>query len=142
MNEISPLGMFTEYLGIPFAEKGRSRAGCDCWGLPRLIYLEQLGLELPSYADEYAPVNDSEREDIHQLLDAGRTCWARVALTDARPFDLLELASVTLHVGIVVVAGRMLHVQRGGDSHVVPYNSGAWLGRVLGCYRHARLIHG
>lgn len=30
---------WNEYVGLPFADKGRTREGCDCWGLVRLVPL-------------------------------------------------------------------------------------------------------
>jgi hypothetical protein len=45
-----PPGWAGEYVGIPFADPGRDRGGCDCWGLVRLILAEQAGLALPSLA--------------------------------------------------------------------------------------------
>ena len=41
------------YVGLPWADLGRDRTGCDCWGLARLVYAEQLGIALPSYSDAY-----------------------------------------------------------------------------------------
>lgn len=32
------------FIGIPFEDHGRARAGCDCWGLVCLIYQEELAI--------------------------------------------------------------------------------------------------
>jgi cell wall-associated NlpC family hydrolase len=37
----------TRYVGLPYRAGGRERDGLDCWGLIRLIYREQLGIDLP-----------------------------------------------------------------------------------------------
>ena len=39
----------SNFVGIPHADLGRDRAGCDCYGLLRLVYAEDLGIALPSF---------------------------------------------------------------------------------------------
>lgn len=43
-----------KYLGIPFQDKGCGFEGCDCYGLVRLVYREELGIELPCLGDAYS----------------------------------------------------------------------------------------
>lgn len=127
-----------DYIGLPFADRGRDRSGVDCWGLVRLVYGEMLGLHLPSYEEAYASV--SERAEIAALLTGA--CrgprWTLVASGEARAFDVVLFAARgrPLHVGVTVAHGEMLHVSAGHDSRIERYLGGAWLPRFLGHHRY------
>ena len=147
-----PPSWAAEYIGIPFLERGRDRAGCDCWGLVRLVLAERFGIEMPSYAGDYQTVADHGR--LADLIDHGRTnIWDEVwspylssvlcPLTTA-PGDLvlLRLHGLPIHVGVVAARGWMLHVEAKVDSVLERFDGMEWRNRVFGVYRHAALRSG
>jgi cell wall-associated NlpC family hydrolase len=102
-----------KYIGLPFLELGRDKSGCDCWGLVRIVYEEELGIALPSWSahktlNDRALVRD-ELEEAHKLFQK---------IESPEPFSLvLASSSVTvLHVGIATEDGRMLHTTKGKDA--------------------------
>ena len=138
-----------DYVGIPFLDLGRDRAGCDCWGLVRLVLTERAGLDLPSLATSYG----SERNvaSVSALVETTRIAgdWRRVEPGNERPLDAVELSTAVrtdagwtfgpLHVGVVVGSGWMLHVERATDAVLVRYGDPSMTRRVLGFWRHHRL---
>ncbi len=100
------------YIGIPFKSGGRDRSGVDCYGLVRLVYLEQAGAQLPSLDDLYkdalkaaeteplfvanVPLLLGERHENPKFLD--------VAV-------ILERGHPT-HLGVYVGGGFILHATR------------------------------
>src|SRR5690606_31436671 len=106
----APMSWANGYVGIPFRDRGRTRTGCDCWGLARLVYAGELRIGLPDYSGAYASVE--ERAEIAELLAAAeaRGPWRPVAVL--QPFDLLlyRRGQHRSHVGIAVGGGRMLHM--------------------------------
>lgn len=125
----------TPYLGIPFLEHGRDRAGCDCYGLLVLVYAELLGIELPAYSGAY--LNTDERAEIASLIGARKHVGVWVAVEDPEPFDvaLFRRGPYESHIGIVAAPGRMLHIP---DDHakIEDFRTGRWGGRLTGFYRH------
>lgn len=121
-------------VGIPWRDRGRDRDGCDCWGLVRLAYADGLGVDLPSYADDYADTND--RAALNALFAGERAPWRTVTAGADRPFDLVLMRERPWHVGLVVRRGLMLHMPEGQSSVVEPYTTGRHARRVEGIYRH------
>lgn len=126
------------YVGIPFAEHGRTRAGCDCWGLVHLVYAD-CGVQLPSYAEGYA--STLERAEIAALIAGAAVSrpWAEVppvAATRARDVVLFRRAGAPAHVGLAVAPGLMLHVSAGHAARLERYDDGRWQPRRAGIFRH------
>lgn len=133
-----------DYIGLPFADRGRDRNGVDCWGLVRLVYQEVWGVAMPAYDDGY--------------IDTGRTCFSdiAVALTDHcmasttwRRIDagaeavgdmaLFQIMGLPVHVGLVVASTKMIHAETGTNVVLDRYDGLRWGGRLIGFWRPAWL---
>jgi cell wall-associated NlpC family hydrolase len=129
------------YVGLPYADLGRDRDGLDCWGLVRLVYGEQLGIDLPDYSQAY--VSAAERSEVQAVIDGGEASgeWTRV---DAyRPFDLMVFRQGRLrcHVGLCFSQRLMLHIAQGHVSRLETFSAGHWSPRLTGVFRHRDQSH-
>jgi len=139
------------YVGIPFVDLGRDRAGCDCWGLVRLVLAEQAGIALPSLATCYR--SEANAAGVGDVVEAERCsgAWHRMGIGDEQPFDVVEMSGASrvpgsgwvfgpMHVGIVVTSGWLLHVERGTAAVLARYREDqAIRRRLLGFWRYGRL---
>jgi len=136
------------YIGIRFRPHGRDHDGCDCWGLCRLIWAEQFGLDVPSFATTYADVRDGAGVE-RTIRDNGTATetWRGVPAGQERPGDAVHMSGFTadfgkhaMHVGVVVTPGLLIHVERGTDAVIANYRRNRVIApRVLGFYRHQEL---
>ncbi len=126
------------HVGIPFADLGRSRDGCDCWGLACVIYREELGITLPAYLG-YASAD--ERGEVAALIGGAQTSalWVPVEGT-AIAFDIavFRRGHLSTHVGIVVTHGLMIHMAGEDAAKIEDYRTGPWRHRLTGHFRWAR----
>jgi cell wall-associated NlpC family hydrolase len=128
---------FNGYIGLPWRDRGRTTAGVDCWGLVRLVYAGELGIDLPDHADDYPHAGDAVT--VAALIELGRSDWAPVR-TMHEAADLVLMRQAPWHVGAVVGRGIMLHIPEHGTSCIEPYETGRWGNRVEGVYRHISMI--
>jgi cell wall-associated NlpC family hydrolase len=124
------------YIGLPFREHGRDRAGLDCWGLVRLVMAEQYGLHLPSFATRYRRTADSA--EIGRLVTAELPKWDDVKAGAEEEGDVvvLRLRGAPMHVGLVLGDGQMLHAEAGIDSAIERYCGPRWAERIYGFFRY------
>lgn len=125
-----------DFVGIPYASKGRSRAGCDCWGLVMLVY-RATGIDLPGYEAEY--LSSDERIEIAKIAarekDSSR--WQPVDLAEAQELDVLcfRRGRYDAHAAVYLKPGLMLHMVEDDCSKVERWGGGAWVHRLAGVYR-------
>jgi cell wall-associated NlpC family hydrolase len=127
------------YVGLPYAPKGRDRAGCDCWGLAMIIYHEELHIRLPAYRDY---TSDVEQAEIAALVAGATTSplWLPVEAA-ASPFDIaiFRRGRMDTHVGVIIQDGTMIHLAGEDCSKIENYTMGSWSHRLTGIYRHAEM---
>lgn len=124
------------FVGLSYVDRGRSFDGVDCYGLLRLVYSEMLGIELPSYHDQYA--TSADRKALGSLIAGELDPWTEVAAGDERGLDavLMRSGRDVMHIGLVAQPGRLLHIEEGATSRIEPYRSGKLRHRVIGFYRY------
>lgn len=129
------------WIGLPYADKGRGPDAYDCWGLVRVVFLEERRLALPDYRDAYEAAKD--HDSVAAAVRGGLADGWR-AVDRPRAFDLviLNIAARPWHCGVMVAADRFLHVMPpapGGAqafSCIERIDSPRWQRRVEGFYRH------
>lgn len=140
------LECWPELVGLPYVDRGRDRAGVDCWGLVTLGFDVLAGIELPSYAGLYASAG--EMAEIDGLISAAQAsaAWSAVPGYEVRPLDVVAFrrGHLTAHVGLVIDPRRsfMLHAAHGHGSRLEPWTAPIWISRLAGFYRHASLAGG
>ena len=124
-----------QYVDIPFKEKGRNRSGCDCWGLVRLIWGDQFGIQVPSFVNQYISTKDN---GIGSLVEENMDPWTPVPAGMETLGDgvLLRIEGRPKHVGIVLEPGRMIHCAQDVGTVIEKYRTKKWERRIIGFYRY------
>lgn len=129
------------YVGIPYVDFGRDRAGCDCWGLACLIYREELGITLPDYLGEYA--SPEEQGEIAALIAGAAISPIWIPVTGpAEAFDVavFRRGRLSSHLGVVIRPGLMIHMEGEDCAKLADYRSGRWSHRFNGLFRHVSRV--
>ena len=111
-------------------------AGLDCWGLFRLIYQEQLGIDLPTYGETSALDLRAVARKISAGCDGEK--WAVVEVPSAFDGVVMRLydRSWIGHVGVAIDAKRMIHIEAGIDAAVLQLNHFTVRDRIAGFRRY------
>ncbi|MCA3794579.1 MAG: hypothetical protein IOC66_20125 [Burkholderia sp.] len=125
---------YAKYIGLPF---GEGQGEVTCWSLVARIYRECLAIDLPAYGEISA----------RDLVRVARTMEARKddgwqAVERPQAFDVCLMraprgGAVVAHVGVMIDAQRVLHVEAASAAVVVPVKHFTVAGRILGYRRRA-----
>ena len=124
--------MFDDFIGIPFQDGGRTKAGCDCWGLVRLVY-SSLGVEVPDYkiscfaSSEVSDAVEENRYKWHRILKPVTPCLVTLKLAMALP-------GFVTHLGVYVGYGKFLHTMKKRNSAIEKITHPFYNKRIEGFY--------
>ena len=130
---------WSRYVGIPHADLGRTLDGCDCWGLVRLVYLDELDIALPGYEHVYTSTRERQALDAEIAARAVEPPWREVG--DLQPCDVIlrSAGRFATHVGLVVDRARVLHMHLKARSVICDRSTAFPRDTVVGVYRHEAL---
>lgn len=135
---------FSDYVGVPFAEKGRDiEAGVDCWGLVSHIWREHYGIDVPLYTEKYDDLSQNNRlqKAISEGIDQN---WKKIEdEADYQHGDgiVFRLWGNPTHIGMLIDAGkRFIHIMEGIDATVSELTEKRWEKRIIGVYRHEDMV--
>lgn len=131
-----------KYSRIPYVADGRDMRGIDCWGMVRIVLLEQKGIVLPSYGDisgyDLAAIATQVAADA-----ADPEIWSDVVYP--REFDVCVMRWYGKredgHVGIMIDSHRVLHTEERTGTMIVPLEHHTIAGRIRYFRRHRSLVH-
>lgn len=124
------------YLQLPFLERGRSRAGLDCYGLVCQVFQEQRQIMLPHYTEHYLTTQD--KEEITAIYQgAMHTHWREIPVREAQCFDvvIMRILGDPIHFGLVLEPPCFLHIRQGIWSCIERWDSLIWKRRLVAVAR-------
>lgn len=122
-----------KYVNIPFKDGGRDLAGCDCWGLVRLVYQQEFSIDLPSFSGEY-DINDPKL--LHDLIAQHKEGWEQLGEPEPGCVVLFRMFGSESHVGVAVSHTQFLHAREKYSSAVENFSSTEWKNRIVGYYKY------
>lgn len=124
-----------KYIGIPFCSGGRDLAGCDCYGLTRLILQNEYKINLPSLDDKYENALDKSHtkklfEEFIPLL-----CGEKINAPEEKAVAIIRTQGLATHVALYAGDGNIIHTMLHTGSVCERLDSPMLTGRVEGWYR-------
>ncbi len=119
-------GKLVDLIGKRFEWGGRGPDSFDCYGLVREIHLRH-GVEIPDYKSTKAG-----GEIIAMMLSATETEMWQPCPEKSGAVALIKLPK-SMHVGILLPFGRMIHCWEGSNGVLIEKMSD-WNRRVIGYY--------
>lgn len=124
-----------KYVGIPFVSGGRTEQGLDCYGLIRLIHLNEYNIELPLLNENYEDaLNAEETKDLFGKY-IPVILGHKIELPEEKAICLMRTSNRLLtHVGMYAGDGFIIHARNKTGVVCERINSPLLTGRIEGWY--------
>ena len=129
--------MITEFIGIPYKDKGNSFDGADCYGLASLFYERNFNKSLPTYGILYASSEDGPQVNDAIATGSQDGNWKEV---DEPAFgDLLffRIKGLEAHIGVSIGGDEFIHCFPGRATCIESLQSIQWNKRLTRVLRYA-----
>ena len=98
-----------KYVGIPFVSGGRDESGCDCYGLVRLILMNEYAINIPLLNGDYTnALNVSETKKLF-FENVPLLCSEKIAVPEEQSIVLMKMCGRLCHVGLYAGDGFIIH---------------------------------
>lgn len=123
-----------KYLEIPWDDYGSEGSfdGCNCYGLLRLFYKEELGIELPQYIGAGYTKGIDQEELSGKFIQEKAIWWEDVMSPSPGDVVWLRIAGNPYHVGVMVSSERFLHIEEGAGPSLEDITNPRWARRING----------
>lgn len=117
-------------------DRGRTKKGCDCWGLVKLWFEKELGIELPDF-----DVSANDRELVAETIDSGRHEPVWEPVDRPKKGDVVAMSTnphhpgMVNHVGVYLGRYKILHTTEKTGAMIIPSTNLMWSKRIVGYYR-------
>ena len=125
---------FEKYIGIPYVQKGRDENGVDCWGLVRLVYKNELDINLPSFSAEY---ETSDNERLEELFAQYKEGWESTDAPEAGDVVIFRIFGYESHIGVCIGDNKFLHVREARDAVIESLDNPKWSKRITGFFKYS-----
>jgi cell wall-associated NlpC family hydrolase len=124
-----------KYIGIPFFSNGRTLEGCDCYGLVRLVLLNEYKINVPELSNNYN--NALNINEITKMFAEHRPVLASEKLSEPQEKAVVVITEhgAAAHIGIVAGDGYILHTGAKTGSVCQRASHPGLRGRIEGYYR-------
>jgi hypothetical protein len=122
-----------DYVGIPYAPRGKPPVSADCWSLIADYAKTILAQEWPPYLYDTAHyMTDARRIIAAHILEPG-ACWELAETPKHGDVLIYKLKGFPVHCAVCLDKGLMLHTMRGRNSTIEPQET--WRENLVAIFR-------